>query len=67
MILCTLLPQFQALQVKRAGSHIAVEPGVLADPNGLRLFDEVVQDPQLSARARHWFDRLSGEHLRGSH
>ncbi|KQW42288.1 MULTISPECIES: hypothetical protein [unclassified Roseateles] len=66
VILCTLLPEFQALQVRRAGSHISVEPGVLADPNGLRLFDDVVQDAQLSARARHWFDRLSGEHLRGT-
>lgn len=66
VILCTLLPQFHALQVRRAGNHIAVEPGVLADPNGLRLFDDVVQDAQLSARARHWFDRLSGEHLRST-
>ncbi|MGQ3051312.1 MAG: MutS-related protein [Roseateles sp.] len=64
VLLCSLLPQFRALQIKRASKHISVEPGVLADPNGLQLFDDVVQDAKLSARARYWFERISREHLR---
>lgn len=58
VLMCGLLPAFQRLQVRHAPRTITVEPGVLADPNGLALFDDVIADPHLSNRARHWFEHL---------
>ncbi|MFG6443510.1 MutS-related protein [Roseateles sp. LKC17W] len=67
LALCSMLPSFKRFQVRRSEGVISVEPGVLADPNGLSLFDQVINNEAISLNARRWFEEIASKHISESH